>query len=173
MKTFIVLGMHRSATSLTAKALANEIDMGASYRHISDQPRGNWEDLEFYAMNVKILKKAGGNWHEPPLRENILRAGAKLSDEIKALVESKNKKGVLWGWKDPRTALTIELYLPYLINPHYICNFRDPKEVAESLKKRNGFTIDKGIRLALIYNSRIFSFLKKQGFYNIYEEYEK
>lgn len=164
IKTFVILGMHRSATSLTAKAFANEIDMGSGYRPISDQPCGNWEDLDFYAMNVKILKKARGNWHKPPSRESIIRAGAKLSDEIKALVESKNKKGVLWGWKDPRTSLTIEVYLPYLINPHYICNFRDPVEVAKSLQKRNGFSLGKGFKLAKLYNNRILNFITTQGF---------
>ena len=162
MKTFIVLGMHRSATSLTAAGLAYaKIDMGSGYRPINDQPNGNWEDLDFYALNVKILKKAGGSWHEPPTREKILAVN--IDKEIKTLVESKNKKNILWGWKDPRTALTIELYLHHLINPHYICNFRDPKEVAKSLQNRNGFSIEKGINLAHLYNKRIINFLISQG----------
>lgn len=160
MKTFIVLGMHRSATSLTAKALSNEIDMGAEYEPMPDQPYGNWEDKEFIELNDEILAMCGGSWCDPPPREKILKTD--LVHAAGELVKSRNEKGVLWGWKDPRTTLTIELYEPYLVNPHYICNFRDPLEVAKSLQKRNGFSIEKGIELAGIYNQRLIEFLTKR-----------
>ena len=38
----------------------------------------------------------------------------------------------------------------------------NPKDVAESLRKRNGMSIDKGLKLAGIYNSRLLSFLARQ-----------
>jgi len=163
IKTFVVLGMHRSATSLTAGALSHIIDMGSGYRPVSDQPNGNWEDLDFYYMNEKILKEAGGTWYNPPHPSRILSVGEELKQEIKNLVEYKNDRGILWGWKDPRTVLTIDLYLPYLINPHYICNFREPLQVAESLFKRNNMSIREGIFLAKEYNKRILNFLTSQG----------
>lgn len=157
--------MHRSASSLIAKAMANEIDMGAVYRPIDDQPAGNWENMEFVMLNEAILSAAGGTWHQPPTREAILNVSPKLKKACRVLVEKFNAKGQLWGWKDPRTCLTIELYEPYLIKPHYIAPFRNPSEVAYSLQKRNGFTIDKGKRLARIYNGRILEFLSERGYF--------
>lgn len=161
-KTLVVLGMHRSATSLTAKALANEIDMGAEYRPISDQPAGNWENLEFIYLNDRILQRAGGSWDAPPDRLSILNAGQSRSiqESIQNLVGDFNSRKKHWGWKDPRTSLTIELYLPYLIQPHFVCNFRSPYEVALSLQKRNGFSLEKGYNLAREYDKRIINFLK-------------
>jgi len=77
-------------------------------------------------------------------------------------MKKKNAPGKNWGWKDPRTTLTIEAYLPYLIKPHFYACFRDPKDVAKSLEIRNNFPISKGIELAKIYNKRLFEFLKNQ-----------
>ena len=51
------------------------------------------------------------------------------------------------------------LYLPYLENPHFICCFREPMEVAKSLKRRNDMPIKKGLKLAKVYNSRLLKFI--------------
>ena len=164
IKTCVVIGMHRSATSLVAKALANEIDMGAVFRPIADQPAGNWENLDFMQLNIDILKAAGGSWDKPPSHEAIMAVKSRFKKRIKRLVGKFNEKHQpdgIWGWKDPRTVLTIELYKPFLINPHYITIFRNPQEVAKSLQKRNGFSIEFGLDLASIYNSRIIRFLMR------------
>lgn len=116
-KTFVILGMHRSATSLIAGALNN---FGVN-------------------MGEKLL-------------------GGRGDPKIKSLIE--RKKG-LWGWKDPRTTLTIKLYLPYLKNPHFICCFREPIEVAKSLYRRQKMPIKKGLKLAKIYNKRLLKFLRE------------
>lgn len=55
MKTIIVLGMHRSATSLVAKGLANEIDIGVKMISIPDNPQGHWENTNFINLNEAIL----------------------------------------------------------------------------------------------------------------------
>jgi hypothetical protein len=162
IKTMVVLSMHRSATSLVAKSLAHEIDMGAVYRPIDDQPSGNWENLEFVYLNEKILAAAGGSWHEPPSREAILNVRDDLKMAAIGLVNKFNANGKNWGWKDPRTALTIELYEPALINPIYVNLTRRPYDVAKSLQKRNGFSIDQGLKLAKIYNQRINDFLRER-----------
>jgi hypothetical protein len=57
--------------------------------------------------------------------------------------------------------LTVELFVPHLVEPHYIAVFRNPTEVAKSLKVRNGFDLSKGIALAKEYNQRILDFLNK------------
>ena len=158
-KTFIVLGMHRSATSLVAGGLHNfGVDMGKKLLGGPDSNYNELEDMDFLRLNWKILKEAGGSWDNPPSEKKILALKEKFAPEIKKLVE--NKSG-LWGWKDPRTTLTIKLYLPYLKNPHFICCFRDPLEVAKSLYKRQKMPIEKGLKLAGIYNQRLLKFLRE------------
>jgi len=152
-KVFVVLGMHRSATSLISKALLNEIYMGPT-------PGGNvFESRPFGKLNRAILRRAGGGWSNPPPERAILDQYDHFRDRIISTVESEAADRELWGWKDPRTTLTIRLYLPHLVNPHFVTIFRNPLEVAKSLKCRDSFPIEKGIEIANIYNARLVSFL--------------
>lgn len=73
-KTVIVLGMHRSGTSMTA-AILNElgVNMGENlYVNYIANPIGHFEDMNFIILNRKILKTAGGNWEKPPTWKAIL-----------------------------------------------------------------------------------------------------
>lgn len=152
-KVFIVLGMHRSATSLLSKALLNEIYMGSC-------PAPNvFESRSFRLLNQTILRRARGKWHEPPSEQAILDTYEGIRDRIIETIEREKGNRELWGWKDPRTTLTIRLYLPHLENPHFIPIFRNPLEVAKSLRRRNNYSIEKGVRLANIYNTRLLDFL--------------
>lgn len=160
IKTFIVLGMHRSTTSLLSNALH---DFGVRMGTVLNGavPYGIWEDRDFFTLNKRILNIAGGDWDDPPSREKILYAGETQKKVIRRVVNKNNRQGANWGWKDPRTVLTIECYMPYLVNPIFYVCFRDPDEVAKSLNKRNGFPLEKGVKLANEYNSRLLFFLNK------------
>lgn len=159
-KTFVVLGMHRSATSVTAQGLSHVVNMNPNGAQFADQPDGNWEDLDFVYLNEAILQAAGGSWDEPPSEEAILSIPTQLKLAVKQLVYSRNNTYKHWGWKDPRTCLTYPIYQPYLRNPILVINWRDPTQVAESLKLRNGFSIEKGLELASIYNDRILAIME-------------
>ena len=164
MKTIVVLGMHRSATSLVARGLDNEINMGPRINKGPGhtQPKGHYESIDFTDLNAKIIREAGGAWDRPPPEEAILAAGKKLEDEIKELVDRSGDGKEIWGWKDPRTALTVRCYLPFLQNPHFVAIFRDPSEVAKSLNRRHGKDeTEKWVALAKEYNRRIFEFLQE------------
>ena len=145
MKAFVILGMHRSATSLVAGGLNKfGVNMGSNFiKSDRGNPMGYWENKKFRILNGEILHRAGGSWDNPPPRDKILALKNEFAPRIKDLI--KESELPLWGWKDPRTILTIELYLPYLKNPHFICCFRDPMEVAKSLQRRNKFPLEKGL----------------------------
>jgi len=163
-KCFIVLGMHRSATSLVAGGLQKHgVDIGEKLIPADhSNPWGHFEDIEISHINRAILNQAGGSWDNPPREAEILAQRDKFEQKI--IEQINRRKGLkLWGWKDPRTTLTIKLWIPYLDNPHFVCCFRDPLEVAKSLQKRNGFSIAKGLGLAGEYNKRLTQFL--QGYY--------
>lgn len=162
MKTFVILGMHRSATSLIAKGLQESgVDMGV--RHINKNkhnPHGHYENYSFINLNDHILKVAGGSWDKPPSEAAItaLAGDHRITETIKCGIKLYSEGRELWGWKDPRTCLTIRLFEPYLVNPHYIFCFRQPEDVAISLEKRGCVDFEDGVALALEYNNRLKAF---------------
>lgn len=166
MKSIIVLGMHRSATSLLAESLYRlNVETGAT----EPSPGGHYEDVEIMQLNERILKDAGGSWHRVPPHADIMGAGEKYGGKIQRIIERKAKKAKeanrpFFGWKEPRTCLTIELFVPFLekYEPHFVTIFRDPKKVAKSLYVRNKMPLHKGEWLAREYNTRIYLFLSKR-----------
>lgn len=161
-KTVVVLGMHRSGTSMIASILNKlGVSMGkVMLGKTPSNPLGHFEDKDFYDLNRKILKFAGGNWRNPPKEENILAQKDKFNKEIVDLIFIKNKEKY-WGWKDPRTCLTIKFYLPYLKNPFFIVCHRQKKAVGESLLQRDSIEIQEGIKLWEIYETQIDIFFKE------------
>jgi hypothetical protein len=166
-KTIVVLGMHRSATSLMAKGLNDAgVNMGEHLlgKHESN-PWGHFEDIEIMQLNEAILKAAGGSWDRPPSEEQILAQRQAFDERIHALVKA-NDANVdpdypLWGWKDPRTTLTIKLYLPHLTNPYFFFCFTHPAKVGISLHERDGTDIEWGTALAREYNRRLLNFIEE------------
>lgn len=146
-KTYVILGAHRCGTSFLARALSavGVLISGSKARH---------EDLTFVKLNERILADSDIDWRHPP--SGPIKCGR--FDEIKRLLDLK-KRGKFWGWKDPRQALTIEHYLPYLEGDVYlVCIFRKPERSARSLA-RLGQT-DNGEQMSLEYNRRIIEAIK-------------
>ncbi len=165
-KVVIILGMHRSGTSLIAGILHHlGVDMG---RHLLGRswsnPLGHFENIEFLDLNERILKEAGGSWREPPRKEKILELNGKFSEEIRNVIK-KNKNNV-WGWKDPRTVLTIDLFINFLENPYFIVCNRNVMDIAKSLYKRDKIPIEEGLNLIKIYINRINEFFRNNKEYN-------
>lgn len=163
MKTIVILGMHRSGTSMVAGILqqlganiGNELMEASIYN-----PFGHFENKQFVDINNKILAISGGDWLSPPPPENILQQNTHFSNEIVDLI-NRNKSD-FWGWKDPRTTLTIDLFLPYLENPYFIVCYRNDIDIATSLHERDGLEIEKSLKLIELYNKRIDSFFKKHS----------
>lgn len=162
-KAFIILGMHRSATSLAAKGLHDAgVHMGEDLLGaMPSNDYGHFENRRFVELNDAILDRAGGSWANPPLEEKIINAGRQLSERIKQTIANESAGHELWGWKDPRTTLTIGCYWQHLENPHLVICFRNPVQVAVSLQKRDGFPLAKGMALANEYNKRLMDFLHR------------
>lgn len=162
-RCFIVLGMHRSATSLIAKGLhLAGVNMGTNMLPPdSGNPHGYWEDLDFLNLNKMILRLAGGNWYNVPDEQKILEVGerADVRGQIKELIEKRYAENDLWGFKDPRTTLTIKVIQPFLKEHFFYVAFRNPVEVAHSLLKRNLGDMAAHVQVAKEYNRRLFEFL--------------
>ena len=159
MTAVIILGMHRSGTSLVASMLdAMGVHMGERLMPASpDNPHGYYEDLDIYTMNHAILQDAGGDWANLPSQEAIKDAGDRMDVYLGELVERKQRD--LWGWKDPRTCLTVGLYHPHLGDARYVVVRRDRPAVVASLMKRNGGNAEFWDALCAEYERRLVGFL--------------
>ncbi|MGA0934537.1 MAG: hypothetical protein ACO3R5_05310 [Pseudohongiellaceae bacterium] len=151
-KTFVILACHRSASSLVAKALHEAgVHMGDDLLSgLPDNPEGHFEDMDFLRRNVELLD--GNIWNDVdrPL----------LDLDTGDLIRAKDNKP-LWGWKDPRTVLTIDKYYDHLEDPVIVGLFRKPEHVASSMARRGDISEDEALELAKAYNRKIIAFLEK------------
>ncbi len=151
-KVFLVVGMHRSATSLVAQGLARAgVHMGDRLLGPApSNPHGHWEDVDALHLNVALLAANGGDWRRPPDR---IHTPPDLERRIGDLVRSRNAAHGLWGMKDPRLCLTWPAWLPHLKDDdlHVVNVWRHPDRIAESLTVRNGMPHGEGVALARLY----------------------
>lgn len=125
--------------------------------NMPEQPTGYFEDREFLHLNERILTMAGGGWGNPPSQKAINSVADDVAEEIADLVGRRSEHEV-WGWKDPRTCLTLPLYLRFLSNPHVIIVRREFQTTVSSLVKREKGLMDReaATKITRIYFKRIF-----------------
>lgn len=158
-RVFCVLGMHRSGTSLLARTLnLLGVFWGPRLKHVppfDDNPRGFWEHAELTALNDAILSVFGGRWDEPPslpLGWQTDPALDGLKEQASAILEQDFGHEICWGWKDPRTSLTLPFWRQLLPSMRYLISVRNPWDVCLSLERRNGFAFEKSEGIWLSYN---------------------
>jgi len=166
----VVLGMHRSGTSAVSRGLsffgyAQPSDLVLSQ---SDNPSGFWESRAIVRLNRSILDALGGTWSKPGpffLERKGARESREMLDEIvwsrfggeaKATLESVYRGAGPIVLKDPR----ISLFLPFWqraldaagYSPKYVLIYRNPLEVAASLRERNRLGLRPSLLLWVQYN---------------------
>ena len=70
----------------------------------------------------------------------------------------------IWGFKDPRTLLTLDGWLEALPSVRCVGTFRHPLAVAASLQARNGFSLEKSLVLWEAYNRLLLRYQRCFGF---------
>lgn len=171
-KQIVVIGMHRSGTSMIAGVLYYlGIFMGEQLM-IDDpetgptleQPHGYYEDREFMGINTNILTEAGGGWENVPDRGQLLLACETGNSELDKLIKKRNRSHITWGFKDPRTSLTLPAYLCRLQNPKVILIVRDRDDtIASLLKREKWLTFNKANELYDDYYHHIWSNLNDRN----------
>ena len=64
-RLIVVLGMHRSGTSAITRALkVLGVDLGDRLMLAveGDNNKGYWEDIDFNALNIEMLRAIGKDW---------------------------------------------------------------------------------------------------------------
>ncbi|MFT6216073.1 MAG: hypothetical protein ACJAS3_002475 [Roseivirga sp.] len=148
----ILLGMHRSGTTLTSKLLQSSGLFMGSLRGEDTN-----ESLFFQNVNKAIFTIAHSDWDVPEslqealenetffkLIREILGEYCDTPTKIRSFTGLKaNQTGSLfslnepWGWKDPRTCFTLPLWLALFPDAKVLFIYRNAVDVAESLVKRN------------------------------------
>jgi hypothetical protein len=137
-KTLMVVGMHRSGTSLITNWLhrcglqvgENLVEAGKG------NVEGHFEDVEFLKMHEEILTSndfpsTGYVYHQE------IDISAYHLEKLKSILKVKNQRYRQWGWKEPRTCLFLNLYRELLPQSKYLVIVRDYPSVVNSMLKRD------------------------------------
>jgi hypothetical protein len=164
-RAIVVLGMHRSGTSLCANALhAMGADMADDAGASPNNQRGHWERPRINDLNDQVFALFGRAWTDsahalalPPHwlddpRTQAVRAA--LAEWIAPQLAASRA----WGFKDPRTARLLPLWRQVLhdagATPRFILCLRDPAQVARSLSARDRMAQAQAEYRWLVYNGQ-------------------
>lgn len=146
----IIIGMHRSGTSMLSRIL-EKLGLFVGY-----EKEDNNEAIFFQKLNIDILESTYGNWEQPGfLHEKIIEKSfrEKWIKLLKNKLVSEESKSFLgddlwkkysspfsinepWGWKDPRNTYTLPLWLEIFPEVKVVHIYRHGIDVASSLKAR-------------------------------------
>jgi len=123
-----------------------------------DNPDGHFENRSFVALNEDILTRFGGRWDDPP----SLPTGWESAPEVGPYLErAENLIGRFrrrhWGWKDPRTSLTLPFWQRLIPDLKIVVCVRNPLEVSRSLLLRGNLQSPSPFQLWLTYYRQLLS----------------
>ena len=146
----MVLGMHRSGTSLCSHVLSVlGLDMTDDIMAHESNAKGHWERPEILAFQDRILEHLGrgyysrnhalalppGWWADPKIRA--------IRDEMAEFVRDRLVSCRRFGFKDPRTARLMPVWKEILadldLEPRYVFCVRDVAQIARSIAQRDRF----------------------------------
>jgi hypothetical protein len=160
MRLFCIAGMHRSGTSLTSRVMnLLGVQLGPSSELTGarlDNPRGYWENDRLTLLNDRLLAELGGTWSDPPPLPEGWESDATLEPfrrRARVLVDQRFAGNELAGWKDPRNSLLLPFWRSVVPIAGSVFCLRDPRAVAASLARRDGFDDETSALLWLRYMS--------------------
>lgn len=157
-RVVIVLGMHRSGTSALTGAL-HHLGIHVGDRLLpamSDNPEGFWEHVDIVNLHERVLATLGTSWNDERCLPSQwwLRPEMEIyRAELAQIIQRDFEASPLWMVKDPRMCRLIPLWHTVLkragCKPSVIFILRDPREVAQSLARRDGISIERSCLLWL------------------------
>ena len=163
---FIITGMHRSGTSLTASILQSAgVHIGRRLMEATEfNAKGYFENPDFFEFHLDAFRALGVNIDGWTLEEN-LQINAPLIDRAKYIVEQNGLSSV-WGWQEPRTTLFLDFWAKLLPEARFLLIYRSPWEVADSLYRRGDEMFQSQPELAIKYwqhyNQKILDFYNQE-----------
>lgn len=139
----IILGVHRSGTSLLTRMLEQ---LGL---FVGNDLQGDHESLCFISINNAFFEKKGASWDKP-----IYPAKADIADNMIRRIWNKQANVIaqqfgpatgFWGFKDPRAVTTLPLWLDLFPDAKVIYIKRGPWPIAKSLSTRHQKMVEEGV----------------------------
>ena len=157
-KLIVVLGMHRSGTSVITRGL-QVLGVNLGNRFLppkGDNQKGFWEDSDINAINIEMLNAVGSDWHHLAAIEaknvEVLRNKGYFLRAVEMLHE-KVGDAPTFAFKDPRVAKLMpfwqEVFSHCQFDVSTVMAIRHPLSVVKSLAARNGFDAEKSYLLWL------------------------
>ncbi|MCL1598948.1 MAG: glycosyltransferase family 2 protein [Actinomycetia bacterium] len=153
----VVVGMHRSGTSLIARVVnLLGVDIGAETDLMeakSDNPTGFWENRSFAGLDDDLLAELGGRWDQPPILASDWTHDRNLDTfRIDASnVISTTFSGPFGLVKDPRMSLLLPFWRTVAPVFKALLVLRHPGAVAASLSRRDPMDPEKAAGLWIDY----------------------
>jgi hypothetical protein len=147
MQTVLVLGTHRSGTSLVSGMLYRMgVNMGPPGRDVRwiypswANPTGQFENPEFSELLHQFMDFDGQDARWDPRWEDL---SARTAEYLPAFVRLiRRTESERWGWKQAWTMLILEALLPELRNPRFVVVRRNMADIVDSLHRRDGVTAE-------------------------------
>ena len=158
-KLIVVLGMHRSGTSVITRGLqVMGVELGERLipAITGNNEKGFWEDIDLNALDAEMLGALNSDWHHlAPIEPGDVAALHNKNYFLRAVELLRQKVGSapVFGFKDPRVAKLLpfwkEVFDHCQFNMNYILTLRHPLSVVKSLAKRDGMAAEQGYLLWL------------------------
>lgn len=94
---------------------------------------GHFEDKEILEYHKSLLKENVVNTYLP---KKTVKYGASDIKQAKNIIDNRNKSFQIWGWKDPRSTLFLDLWSECSSDIKFVFMYRAPYEVVSSLCRR-------------------------------------
>jgi hypothetical protein len=139
-KGIIILGMHRSGTSLIAELVYRWGAYTVEEKLLpatSMNPRGFWEHSPLLQFNNELLDVIGSPWPAPLVRrDKVALAGLSSEpyyrDKAQALLSEMRGGGRPWFWKDPKLVVLLPFWKRLWGEVIYVVPIRNPVDIAIS-----------------------------------------
>lgn len=148
-----VIGMHRSGTSAVTGLITTLGLRGPAEKDVFKagraNPRGNQESATLTGFNEDVLTSLGGDWSSPTVLEpHWEKAPAMVAQEARASALLSRAFGSQpFVWKDPRNCLLLPFWRGITPPDAAVFVYRNPLEVAGSIRARNRFPLIHGLAL--------------------------
>jgi hypothetical protein len=161
----IILGMHRSGTSVAAE-IAHRwgayVDTSLLIETNDGNPRGYWEHRPLVELNEDLLAMVHSSWKVPPTDEGQKRLaklakGGSFRRRAHRLLETMNSSHTVWLWKDPRLCILLPFWKEIWEDVVYLVPIRDPMAISSSLCARGDFSTPSALLLWQKYMSTLIS----------------
>jgi hypothetical protein len=167
---YVVLGMHKSGTTLISKIFHESgINMGQFDPLISYDQGNQYERTEFQEINKTILNC--GDSHSTavifPLIDNYKNENVEA--DILTKVNKLDVEYPQWGFKDPRTCLTYDFWSNHIPKHKVIYVYRSPVEVWNHYQKivpkyrliKKFLAGSKAVKAWYVYNNQLLKIMNK------------